>query len=260
VELNEDASGQFVGQFGSARPISHVNFENEILVFALPKQYEQRADDLRFEGSLEGSDLRGVTIHGDGTAMRWTGARAPLLPYRDVEWAEPMNLIREDLENWEARSPEWVNNWAVVDGQLTNSAVGSDLILRAAQDDFRLVAEYRYPAGSNSGIYLRGRYEVQIVDDFGKGPSWGSSGAIYGFVVPTSHAIKEAEEWNHIEIELIGRWVTIVLNDQKIVDNVEIPGITGGAMDSNEGEPGRIFLQGDHGPITFRRLELSESR
>lgn len=260
IELLADGNGQFVGQFGNARPIQFLSFEDEILVFALPKQYEQRDDDLRFEGSLEGQDLRGVTTHGDGTAMRWTGIRAPLLPNREVEWSEPINLIQDPMDNWEPRSPNWVSNWAVVDGQLTNSGVGSDLMLRAAQDDFRLIAEYKYPSGSNSGIYLRGRYEVQIVDDYGKEPSWGSSGAIYGFLIPSTHAIKEAEEWNRLEIELIGRWVTIILNDQKIIDNAEIPGITGGALDSNEGDPGSMFLQGDHGPITFRKLELSESR
>ena len=256
-ELNENGTGQFVGQFGNARPIQSASSEDGVLTFSLPKQYEQRTDDMTFIGSVEGGQLRGTTTDGDGSGLRWTGVMAPLLPGRDHAWGPANSLIGPDLSNWEPRSPNSESNWSIEGGMLVNSKVGSDLILTEAHDDFRLVAEYRYPAGSNSGIYLRGRYEVQIVDDFGKEPSWGSSGAIYGFLVPSSHAIYEADQWNRIEIELVGRWVSIDLNGVRIIDRKEIPGITGGALESDEAAPGRLFLQGDHGPITFRRLDIS---
>lgn len=256
-ELNADGSGQFVGQFGNARPIAKSGSEDGVLTFSLPKQYEARTDDMSFTGQLDGDLLKGDTTHGDGTPLKWTAERAPLLPYRETQWGRPTSLIQNDLSNWEPRSPNWELNWSVADGQLVNSKVGSDLILKDAYGDFRLVCEYKYPAGSNSGIYLRGRYEVQILDDHGKEPSWGSSGAIYGFLVPTSHAINAPGEWNRIEIELIGRWVTIVLNGETIIDQKEIPGITGGALEASEGAPGRLFLQGDHGPVTFRVVEIT---
>jgi hypothetical protein len=258
-ELDADGKGQFVGQFGSARPIEHAASEDGLLTFSMPKQYEPRTDDMEFRGCMEGEILRGTTTHHDGSGMRWSAFRAPELPYRDVTWASPSNLFAGGLSNWEARSPEMPFHWSIADGMLVNAQAGSDLVHKHAYSDIRLIAEYKYPAGSNSGIYLRGRYEFQIVDDFGKEPSWGSSGAIYGFLVPSANAINAAGEWNRVEIEIVGRWVTVDLNGMRIIDRREIPGITGGALDSNEGKPGTLFIQGDHGPVTFRRLDLSEA-
>lgn len=259
-ELKADGSGQFVGQFGSARPIQKVVCEGGVLTFSLPKQYEPRNDDMVFVGSLENGELRGTTTHSDGSGMRWSARPAPELPFRVIEWGEARSLINADLSNWVSRSPNWESNWSIVDGMMDNAKAGSDLIYTAPLGDFRLAAEYKYPAGSNSGIYLRGRYEFQIVDDYGKAPGWGSSGAIYGFLVPNSHAIRAAGEWNQVEIELVGRWVTVDLNGTRIIDRQEIPGITGGALDSNEGAPGTLFVQGDHGPVTFRKLEVQTKK
>jgi hypothetical protein len=256
-ELNPDGSGQFVGQFGSARPIQSASCDDGVLTFSLPRQYEPRQDEMEFRGCMEGDVVRGTTTHHDGSGMRWSATPSPELPYRELGWGSPTSLIKADLANWRPRSPEMPFNWSIQDGMLDNSEAGSDLVLRDAYGDLRLVAEYKYPAGSNSGIYLRGRYEFQIVDDFGKEPSWGSSGAIYGFLVPTENAIYAAGEWNRVEIELVGRWVTVDLNGVRIIDRREIPGITGGALDSNEGTPGTMFLQGDHGPVTFRRVDVS---
>ena len=256
-ELDGEGKGQFVGQFGSARPIERCVCGDGMLTFSLPKQYEPRPDDMEFRGCMEGEVLRGTTTHYDGSGMRWSARRAPELPQRSAAWGPTQNLIEGTLSNWEARSPAMPFHWTIDGGALVNAQAGSDLILREAHGDFRLVAEYKYPAGSNSGIYLRGRYEFQIVDDYGKDPSWGSSGAIYGFLVPSANAVHAAGEWNRVEIELVGRWVTVDLNGTRIIEGREIPGITGGALDSNECDPGRLFLQGDHGPVTFRRVEVS---
>jgi len=256
-ELNSDGSGQFVGQFGSARPIQTASCADGVLTFSLPRQYEPRQDDMEFRGCMEGEVMRGTTTHHDGSGMRWSANPSPELPYRELSWGSAASLIKGDLVNWRPRSPGMSFNWSIQDGMLINSEAGSDLVLQEAHGDMRLVAEYKYPAGSNSGIYLRGRYEFQIVDDFGKEPSWGSSGAIYGFLVPTENAIYAAGEWNRVEIELVGRWVTVDLNGVRIIDRREIPGITGGALDSNEATPGAMFLQGDHGPVTFRRVDVS---
>ncbi|MBC8064934.1 MAG: DUF1080 domain-containing protein [Chlorobia bacterium] len=258
-ELNADGTGRFVGQFGSARPIAKSKAKDGTLTFSLPKQYEPRDDDMVFEGRLDGEKLEGHTTHSDATPMSWTAVKAPALPYRETQWGTPLSLIQTDLANWEPRSPNWEVNWKIENGCLVNTKVGSDLILNEAYGDFKLVCEYKYPAGSNSGIYLRGRYEVQILDDFGQKPSWGSSAGVYGFLVPLKNAINASDEWNTIEIELVGRWVTITLNGQTVVNKKEIPGITGGALESNEGAPGRTFLQGDHGPITFRKVEITPS-
>lgn len=256
-ELDTKGKGQFVGQFGSARPIAKAGISDGTLTFSLPKQYEPRQDDMVFEGRFDGDKLEGDTTHSDGTPLKWTAVKAPALPYRETQWGNVTSLIGIDLSNWTPRSPNMEMNWKIEDGSLVNTKVGSDLILNDVYGDFKLVCEYKYPSGSNSGIYLRGRYEVQIVDDYDKEPSWGSSAAIYGFIVPSSHPINPPDEWNTIEIELIGRWVTITLNGTTVIDRQEIPGITGGALNSDEGAPGQMFLQGDHGPITFRKVEIS---
>jgi hypothetical protein len=258
VEI-QGAESRFVGRVGSARKIESLQIDGDSVTWQLPKQYENRSDDLVFKGRLEGDELVGTTLLDSGLQADWRGKRAPELPANpSPSWSEGRSLIGETLSNWSLRTPEWQSQWRIVDGMLYNDGVGSDLVSADKFGDFRLVAEYKYPPNSNSGIYLRGRYELQILDDFGHAPAVGTSGAIYGFIAPSKNAVKPADEWNIAEITLLGRFVTVVLNGETVVDGVEIPGITGGALDSDEGTPGPIFLQGDHGPVVFRRLEIQE--
>jgi hypothetical protein len=123
--------------------------------------------------------------------------------------------------------------------------------------DFKLHIEFRYPKGSNSGVYLRGRYEVQIEDLEGAEPPSDVIGAVYGFLPPNASASKGPGEWQTYDITLVGRLVTVVFNGQTVICRSEIPGITGGALDSREGEPGPIYLQGDHGPIEYRNITIA---
>ncbi|MCW5943779.1 MAG: DUF1080 domain-containing protein [Fimbriimonadaceae bacterium] len=261
LELTEtDAGweGRFVGIWGSARPIPVIRVKDDSIAFSLPPQYEGFPQDLGFTGKFADGRLSGETNTKEGGTACWVGVRAPDLAANPAPNPGPtVSLIGEGLAGWVARSPEAANHWSNVSGELVNAAVGTDLISTAHYQDFRLVAEYSYPEGSNSGIYLRGRYEFQILDDFGAAPSPGSSGAIYGFLVPRVNAIHPFGKRNVVEITLLGRWISVVLNGTTIHDNLEIPGITGGAMDSLEGEPGPILLQGDHGPVTFHRLTLT---
>jgi hypothetical protein len=106
-------------------------------------------------------------------------------------------------------------------------------------------------------VYLRGRYEVQIQDDAGKAPDPLRIGGVYGFLAPAIIAARAAGEWQTLDVTLTGRRITVVLNGAMIIDAGEIPGITGGAIDSDEDRPGPIMLQGDHGPIQFRRVRLT---
>ena len=137
---------------------------------------------------------------------------------------------------------------------------GANLVSEQKFTDFKLHIEFRYQKGSNSGVYLRGRYEVQISDSKGLEPSKGDLGAIYGFIKPTEMAAKDAGEWQTYDITLIGRMVTVVANGKTIICNQEIPGITGGAIDSKESEPGPLLLQGDHGPIEYRNIVITPGR
>jgi hypothetical protein len=145
----------------------------------------------------------------------------------------------------------------VRDGVLMNTEPGNDLVTEQQFTDFKLRAEFRYPRGSNSGIYLRGRYEVQIEDGHGEEPDSQRIGGVYGFLTPCVNAARKADEWQTLEVTLVGRTVTVVLNGERIIDRQAIPGTTGGALDSNESEPGPILLQGDHGGVEFRKMTLT---
>lgn len=257
LEVTE-SGGRFVGRVGSARPLKNVQIDGDKLAFSLPPQYEQRDGDLEFQGQWIKNRLFGTTTLDDGSKAKWVADRAPALPKSTSAWGPATDLIGPDLSNWHVRTPEWENHWSIAEGALANAAKGTDLVTNDRFADFRLVAEYRYPKGSNSGIYLRGRYEFQIVDDYeSQGHGVGNSGAIYGCIAPIRNAVHPPDEWNRVEIELSGRWVWVDLNGVRIIDSKEIPGITGGALDCAEGQPGPIFLQGDHGPVTFRKLSIS---
>ncbi len=252
-------SGSFVGRFGSARPISEIDYTNGVLTFSLPSQYEQGQSELRFEGRLKDGQLAGTTNGPEGAELRWTAVRAPeLAAPAEPKWGEPIELFNgKDLTGWKPRHPELPNQWAARDGVLDNASSGSDLMTEQSFQNFKLHIEVLVPEKSNSGIYLRGRHEVQVEDSFGKDPGSLLMGGVYGFLTPSVNAAKPAGEWQTYDITLLGRWVTIELNGQTIIDRKEIPGITGGAIDSKEGQPGPILLQGDHGPISYRNVVLT---
>ena len=256
--------GSYVGRTGSARPIARVEYDDakQTFRFAVPPQWERRKDDVVFEGKLDGDVLRGETTDEKGKPLTWEARRAPALT-RDAEpqWGEAIELFNgRDLEGLKPRWPKKANGWVVRDGILHNAKPGNDLLTEKTFDDFKLRAEFRYPPKSNSGIYLRGRYEVQIEDTHGQPADSHRAGGVYGFLTPSVTAAKPAGEWQTIEITLVGRAVTVVLNGERVIDRQLIPGVTGGALDSREGEPGPILLQGDHGPVEFRKLTLTPAK
>jgi hypothetical protein len=165
-----------------------------------------------------------------------------------------------DLTGWVPRTAAHGGCWSVADGALVATPPCVDLLTERTFDDFVLHAELMYPEGSNSGVYLRGRYEIQIQDDAGNALDPLRMGGVYGFLAPSVAAARAAREWQTLDVTLLGRRVTVVLNGTTIIDAAEIPGITGGALDSREGSPGPIMLQGDHGAIRFRNITLTPYR
>jgi hypothetical protein len=249
-----------VGIVGSARPVARVTMSGDSLRFAIPPQWEEGEGDLVVEGRIDGERLVGRMTFPDGRQHDWTAERAPALRRATPPvWGAPVNLIRpNDLGGW--RPIQGENQWAVSNGVLSNARSGANLVTDQSFGDFRLHVEFRYPKGSNSGVYLRGRHEVQIEDNFGLDPDLVRFGAVYGFIVPSEMAARQPGEWQTYDITLVGRMVTIVANGKTIIFNREIPGITGGALDSNEGAPGPLMLQGDHGPIEYRNMTITPAR
>jgi hypothetical protein len=144
-----------------------------------------------------------------------------------------------------------------VSGVLHNADSGANLATDQKFDDFKLHLEFRVPKGANSGVYLRGRYELQIDDAAGLDPSSHHLGGVYGFIAPSESVARPAGEWQSMDVTLVGRMITYDLNGTTIICNREIPGITGGALDSAEADPGPLLLQGDHGPVEYRNIVIT---
>ncbi len=249
--------GRFVADGGSARPISKVEFKDGKLSFHIPAQWERTDKELIVEGTLADGKLSGTMITTYGKTYTWVGEPAPKL-WREKapKWGTPITLFNgKDLTGWEALGK--TNQWIVENGVLKSPKSGANIRTLKTFTDFKLHIEFKYPKGSNSGVYLRGRYEIQIEDNKGKEPMSLYLGGIYGFIDPWLNMAKEAGEWQSYDVELVGRMVTVKVNGTTVIYKQEIPGVTGGALDSKEGEPGPIMMQGDHGPIEFRNIVLT---
>ena len=156
--------GQYVGTGGSARPISKINFTDGKMSFSIPPQWEKEDNNISFEGTFDGDSLKGTMISASGKNYTWSAVRAPSLK-RSSEpvWQKPITIFNgKDLNGWHASGTN--NQWIIKDGILTSPHSGSNLLTDKTFNDFKLHIEFRYPHGSNSGVYLRGRYEVQIED------------------------------------------------------------------------------------------------
>ena len=265
LEVTKSGLSTLVGRVmvigGSARPISEIHTDGDRYSFTIPPQGD-RGDDQVFMFTLDNNKLRGTMRHADGKTYAWTGVRAPLLKKEsEPKWGEPITLFNgKDLTGWITQNPSDENQWFADDGVLYNPKSGANLRTEATFDDFKLHIEFRYPKGSNSGVYLRGRYEVQIEDNKSREPDSHLFGGIYGIVHPNAMVAKDPGEWQSFDITLAGRMITVVANGVTVICDQQIPGITGGALDSHEGEPGPILLQGDHGPIEFRNIVLTPAR
>ncbi|MBO0589868.1 DUF1080 domain-containing protein [Cellulophaga sp. E16_2] len=248
--------GRFVYAFGSSRPIAEVKVKNEVFSFVIPRQWEPGDKDMKFEGSLAGTTLSGTMVYSDGKKYKWTATPAKVAVYNEaIVWGAPKALFNgTSLNGWSAMGD---NQWIVKDGILTSPKSGSNLVSDEKFLNFKLHVEFKYPAGSNSGIYLRGRHEVQIEDNIGLEPSNILFGGIYGFLTPNEMMAKPAGEWQSYDITLNGNRVSIIANGKAIITDQIIPGITGGALDSNEAEVGPLLIQGDHGPVEFRSIVVT---
>lgn len=248
--------GRFVGVSGSARPIARVIIRGNKFRFTIPAQWETGDEDLMVEATFDQKVIEGTITFPDGKSYDLSGVRAPQLSAsKEVRWGKPRDLIQKNtLKGWKALGE---NQWVVEEGILRSPKSGANLVTEERFKDFKLHVEFRYPAGSNSGIYLRGRYELQIMDKNKKEPLSEELGGIYGFIAPLEQVAKAPGEWQTYDITLVGRVVTVVANGVTIISSQAIPGITGGALDSNEGEPGPLMLQGDHGPIEYRNIVIT---
>ncbi len=209
------------------------------------------------DGKLEGA----LTPSGRTAGTPFTGVRAPVIADKDDgSWVEdkPIQLFNgKDLSGWKALIPEVELKWSVADGILRNAPPTSDIISDRKFWNFKLHTEFRIVARSNSGIGLRGRYEIQIQEDYGKPPNSHGAGALYSRIAPRVNASKPAGEWQSYDIRLVGRTLTVVHNGVTVLDKVEIEGLTAIANNADEAEPGPFIVQGDHSYVEIKNFVVT---
>jgi hypothetical protein len=259
-EENGQLKAEMVGRWGNARPLPSAQISNGHVKFVSPKEEEESKTDLVFEGALSGKTLSGTLNGPDGKTWQWTGYRAPSLKRASPpNWASPIPLFNSrDLTGWHEEKAGASPAWKVENGLLITPGNGPELINNSKFEDFKLHVEFNCGPESNSGVYLRGRYEVQVETDSITDPPERRLGSVYGFLAPSPEPARTPDKWQTYDITLIGRMVTVVLNGTTLIDNKEIPGITGGALDSHEALPGPIYLQGsEKGHVRFRSVVIT---
>jgi hypothetical protein len=251
-----------VWRWGSFTPVKSVAVENGTLV--MTREEKPGAVD-RWEARREGDALTGKVTYADGKTHQFEARRAPNLMSRKAPvWGKPVQLFDgKTLTGWSLRDAKAKNGWAVVNGELAvvESKGNADLVSDVKFQDTKLHIEFNVEPKSNSGVYMRGRYEIQILDNPDDKMALDSHGcgAVYSRLAPKTKAAKSAGEWQTMDITFVGRQITVVLNGTEVVNGI-VDGITGGAVNPFEGEPGPLMLQGDHGKVRFRNVVLTPAQ
>jgi len=260
----KDEGGQLTGMFlnrgGSPVKLGTVKIDNGELVFALPPG-RNNAPSPEYHAKLQGEKLVG-SVQLANRKVDFVGTRPPKWPPADANashtFGKPVDLFDgKSMDAWDVQDKSKPMGWVIEEGAMTNTPPANNLVSKQKFKDFKIHAEYKLTQGSNSGIYLRGRYELQVLDDYGKPPEAHSHMSVYAWHAPLVNASKPAGEWQMMEATLVGNKVTVFLNGQKVQDNATLEAITGGALDTNETEPGPIMLQGDHEKVWYRRVTVT---
>ena len=253
VEIAEDNAVTVQLRTGSILPAKDVKLESGKLTLA-PSQ------NLTWQLTAAGDRLSGTERRNGAAYATITGVRAPDLKRSEPKvWNAPEALFDgSSLKGWEPDDAA-KSHWAARDGQLVNESHGANLRTTRKFEDFKLHLEFNCPDGGNSGLYLRGRYEIQIeYEPVGKNDPAHSLGSLYGRIAPSQVLPKKPGQWETYDITLVGRTLTVVRDGVTVIDRKEVAGITGGALDSDEGRPGPFYLQGDHtGGLMFRNIRVS---
>jgi hypothetical protein len=246
----------FLNRGGSPVPAKDVKIANGELTFTIA------GDDPKAVVSLKpaGGKLTGMV---GAQPVKVTGERPPKWGACDANathtFGKPVALFDgTSVAAWDVQTKGKPMGWAVEDGALTNTPPANNLVSKQTFKDFRIDAEYKLSPKGNSGIYLRGRYEMQVLDDAGAAPGDEHGHmAIYARKAPDKNVSKPAGEWQTAQITMVGNCVTAVLNGETVQNNAKIAGITGGALDAKETEPGPIMIQGDHEKVWFRKVTVT---
>lgn len=264
LEVKEEKgqlTANFLNRGGSVLPVSEIRIEGNELIFS-PALARPNSPKPVHRAHIEEGRLLGMMTLGE-QEIAWIGVRPPL--WKDnynangkFRFGTPVVLFDgTSMEHWQPQVKDKPLGWTIVEGVMTNEPKANNLVSRHRFMDFRIRCEYKVEDKSNSGIYLRGRYELQVLGDYGKPTESHGHMALYSRVAPSVNASLPPGQWQTMEATIVGNRVTVTLNGKKVHDNILIEGITGGALDSNEGDPGPIMIQGDHEKVWFRRVVVT---
>jgi hypothetical protein len=260
LEITQDKgalTGKFLNRGGHPLDLASVRIENGELIF-------QSAPGKSGPGPEHRARLQGDRIAGSlrwrDQAVEFVGTRPPKWPPSDANAAHTFGAAVElfdgkSMAGFDVQLKDRPAGWEVSEGLMKNPVPGNNLISKQKFQDFRLHAEYKLEKDSHSGIYLRGRYELQVLDhDYGQPPDRFSHMAVYGWVAPLVNGSNPEGEWQIVDATIVGNKLSVVLNGKKVHDNTTLEAITGNALDANETEPGPIMLLGNHGKVAYRRV------
>ncbi|MGY8655299.1 MAG: 3-keto-disaccharide hydrolase [Verrucomicrobiia bacterium] len=263
---------------GGTRPITEFQVDGRELTFDLRKQRAKKNGTVAPTQSVSVRILDGALygVHrkvekGQRSEASFTGKRLPAMPPKPdlsrVKFGKPIQLFNgRDLTGWKKRRAHKLMGWSVKDGLLVNDTPKIDFSNKGAYAnlmterefyDFKLHIEFNIGAQRNSGVYLRGMYEAQVVDRDSRMQGLQGVGAIFSRIAPSKNVGKPGGEWNTYDLTLVDRHVTVILNGEKVIDNQPVEGPTGGAHQTDVSSPGPIYLQGDHTSVKYRNIVLT---
>ena len=263
-DKNGTAEVRLVGRVASVHSAKDVKLEGSHLSFTTAESFG-KTSTVVWDMSLANGKITGTQKRQDGTVGKLTGVSAPALDRKEPRaWSAPEPIFNgKDLTGWEPLVTEpgkpAESHWKAQGGVLVNESAGANLRTTRKLTDFKFHVEFNCPKDGNSGVYLRGRYEVQVeYEPADKNDTLHGMGSVYGFLAPTATVSPRPGQWESYDITLVGRTVTIVRDNVMIIDHQEIPGITGGALDSHEALPGPLYIQGDHtGGMKYRNITVA---
>jgi hypothetical protein len=283
--------GRFLNRTAHATPLAWIRVENGELVFQYGRGEGTPDDPVKPCGPVYRAKAEGGKLIGHHTPapcvlpgttppaqrastppakeIHWVGTRQPTWPASTANgthtYGKPVVLVgpgvglevwgRQDGDNEHGKA----DGWKVVDGVLVNDPPTYNPVSKEKFKDFKIETEFKLDANQNSGLYLRGRYELQMALGPGPAATKGRQGmmAIYGWKAADVDAAKPAGEWQTLEVIVVGNHLTATLNGKRIHDDAVLSAMTGGALDNDELAPGPIVIQGDHSRVAFRKMVVT---
>mgnify|MGYP006291551125 CR=1 FL=1 len=281
LSIKKDSTAQMLWSVGSAKSIDVQSFSEDQIELAGKFGWRPYGNQKWYNlqnpivGELNNDGNLILTVvhksENETDTFKLTGKHMPPMPPKpdlsQVRLEEPLDILANGMQGWKLTNPDKTNGWRIEDGVLINEtpkkdfgAYGNYGNLRTLDDfeDFELTIDYNVPEEGNSGIYLRGTYEVQVVDKDSPMQGIQGPGAIFGRIKPTHNNANPGGEWNRYKITLIDRHVTVELNGETVIDNQPLEGCTGGGINADDTKPGPVFLQGDHTSVKYKNIFIRE--